>query len=72
MIRVSKPTKLKLWLVMNGIKQEWLSAQTGLPSNTVSRIVNGQTPTLRNAQKIARALGTTVDELWPLEEEEKK
>ncbi|SFV07794.1 helix-turn-helix transcriptional regulator [Alicyclobacillus macrosporangiidus] len=65
-----KPTRLKLVLVMRGLKQEWLAEQTGLPSTTVSRIVNGATPTLRNAQKIARALGVSVDDLWPLEEGE--
>ncbi|MCL6599215.1 MAG: helix-turn-helix transcriptional regulator [Alicyclobacillus macrosporangiidus] len=48
---------------MRGLKQEWLAEQTGLPSTTVSRIVNGARPTLRNAQKIARALGVSVDDL---------
>jgi transcriptional regulator with XRE-family HTH domain len=63
-------TRLKLMLVQMGIKQEWLAQKTGLKPNTISRIVNGQMPTLRNAQKIARALGTTVDALWPLEDDE--
>jgi transcriptional regulator with XRE-family HTH domain len=65
-----KPTRLKMELVMRGLKQEWLAQQTGLPSNTISKIVNGSTPTLRNAQKIAKALGMTVDDLWPLKEGE--
>lgn len=67
---MAKPTKLKMHLVLHGIKQEWLASQTRLPSNTISRIVNGQLPTLRNAQRIAKVLETTVDALWPLEEED--
>ncbi|MFB5191994.1 helix-turn-helix transcriptional regulator [Alicyclobacillus fastidiosus] len=67
---MGKPTKLKLALVHAGILQEDLMRMTGIPRNTISRIANGTVPTLRHAQKIARALGTTVDELWPLEESE--
>ncbi|WAH38635.1 helix-turn-helix transcriptional regulator [Alicyclobacillus dauci] len=64
-------TRLKKILEDNGIKQEWLANKAGLNSNTLSRVVTGRhLPTLRVAQKIARALNTTVDELWPLEEDE--
>jgi plasmid maintenance system antidote protein VapI len=65
-----KPTALKLFLVHAGVTQEWLAQQTGLQPNTISRIVNGQMPTLRNARKIAKALGTSVDVLWPPDDEE--
>ncbi|MCL6446015.1 MAG: helix-turn-helix transcriptional regulator [Alicyclobacillus sp.] len=61
---MKRPTNLKLYLVLHGIKQEWLVQKTGLPSATISRIVNGTTPSLVNALKIARALGVTVEELW--------
>ncbi|GMA50104.1 hypothetical protein GCM10025857_14610 [Alicyclobacillus contaminans] len=64
-------TRLKQLIEENGIKQEWLAQRAGVNSNTLSRIVTGRhLPTLRIAQRIARALNTTVDELWPLEEDE--
>ncbi|MCL6621391.1 MAG: helix-turn-helix transcriptional regulator [Syntrophobacterales bacterium] len=64
------PTKLKIMLVMREISQEDLARRTGIPKNTISRIVNGDIPKLVYAQKIAHALGTTVDELWPLSQED--
>jgi DNA-binding XRE family transcriptional regulator len=58
--------------VTRGIKQEWLAHQIGVPANTISRISNGKVKlTLKTAQKIARALNTTVDELSPLPKEDK-
>lgn len=61
-----KHTPLKRLLFERGIKQEWLAQQTGLPANTISRIVNGRSePTLRTARAIARVLGVSIEELWP-------
>lgn len=69
-MNVRKTTILKLELVKREMLQEDLMRITGIPRNTISRIVNGQIPTLRNAQKIADALGMTVDDLWPLKKEQ--
>lgn len=61
-------TRLKVMLAQMGVKQTWLAERAGVSPTTLSMIVNGKTlPTLRTAQKIARALGTTVDALWPPE-----
>jgi putative transcriptional regulator len=64
-------TRLKQLLDDNGIKQSWLAAKANVSTSTLNTIVNGKNlPTLRIAQKIARALDTTVDYLWPLEDED--
>ncbi|WP_206922807.1 helix-turn-helix transcriptional regulator [Alicyclobacillus suci] len=63
--------RLKKYLDEKGIKQAWLCEKVGISNTALSLIVRGKSlPNLRTAQKIARALGTTVDELWPLEEDE--
>ena len=68
-----EPTRLKQLLDSNGSKQTWLAEKAGINVNTLSKIVNGKAiPNLRTAQRIARALGKTVDDLWPLEEEERQ
>lgn len=67
---MKEPTRLKKLLDSRGTKQSWLAEKSGINANTLSMVVNGKAlPNLRTAQKIARALGTTVDELWPLEDE---
>jgi DNA-binding XRE family transcriptional regulator len=59
-------TALKLELVRRGHTTQWLSEQIEVERTTVSRWVNGtRTPKVGDAQKIARALETTVEELWP-------
>ncbi|EPZ52623.1 helix-turn-helix transcriptional regulator [Alicyclobacillus acidoterrestris] len=65
----NKQSRLKSFLEERGIKQKWLSEKAGITQGWLSKIVNGSEPKVMDAQKIARALGTTVDELWPLEEE---
>ncbi|MCF8564547.1 helix-turn-helix transcriptional regulator [Alicyclobacillus tolerans] len=58
-------TKLKRYLFENDIKNRWLAEQTGIKEQTISELVNGKRkPSLDNALKIARVLGTTVEELW--------
>lgn len=54
--------------------RDWKATQlaevTGLTRHRLSRIENGRvTPTVYDALKIARALGCTVDELFPLRNE---
>jgi len=58
-------TLLKQKILESGLKQDWISKQVGIATNTLSRIVNGKvTPDVKTALKIARVLGTTVEELW--------
>jgi DNA-binding XRE family transcriptional regulator len=62
-------TTLKQLIDENGIKQTWLAKKVGITPPALNLIANGKTlPTLRTAQKIAHILHTTVDELWPLED----
>ncbi|WP_368780753.1 helix-turn-helix transcriptional regulator [Alicyclobacillus fastidiosus] len=66
---MSEHSKLRHILDKNGIKQNWLAEQAGVNVNTLNKIVNGKAlPNLRTAQKIARALNTSIDDLWPLED----
>lgn len=66
-------SRLKSYLDAHGIKQSWLCEKTGISSTAMSLLVRGKTkPTLENAQRIARTLSTTVDDLWPLEDDEKE
>jgi transcriptional regulator with XRE-family HTH domain len=63
-------TRLQKYLEERGIKQKWLCDKTGISDSAMSLIVRGKAePTLRNARKIAKALGMTIEELWPEEEE---
>jgi DNA-binding XRE family transcriptional regulator len=41
-----------------------LSKLTGIPQSTLSQIERGGLPSLKNAVRIAAALGASVDELW--------
>jgi len=64
-------TRLKKILEESGIKQSWLAEKANVTTSALSVVVNGKSlPNLRTAQKIARALNTTVDYLWPLEDED--
>ncbi|WDL98203.1 helix-turn-helix transcriptional regulator [Alicyclobacillus sp. ALC3] len=63
-------TVLKQVLDDNGLKQTWVAKRVGVTAPALNLIVHGKTlPTLRTAQRIARLLRTSVDDLWPLEEE---
>ena len=42
-----------------------LSEASGLPVSTLSDVERGMEPKVKTAQRIAWALGRTVDELWP-------
>ncbi len=63
-------TVLKQVLDENGLKQTWVAKRVGVTAPALNLIAHGKTlPTLRTAQRIARLLRTSVDDLWPLEEE---
>lgn len=48
-----------------GLKKGWIAAQVGIAPGTLSLIVKGDSiPSLLVALKLARVLGTTVEELW--------
>ena len=48
-----------------GMTLEQLSAASGVPESTLSDIERGREPGIKVAQKIAVALISTTDELWP-------
>lgn len=66
-------TKLKVVLVEMNVKQSSLAEKIGINPTTLNMIVNGKSvPNLLTAQKIAYALETTVDYLWPYKPEEEE
>lgn len=63
-------TVLKQVIDQNGLKQTWIAKQVGVTAPALNLIAHGKTlPTLRTAQKIARLLNTSVEQLWPLEDD---
>lgn len=48
-----------------GMTLEQLSHESGVPVSTISEIEHGAEPLVTTAQRIARALLRTIDELWP-------
>lgn len=59
-----KNLKLKSKIVANGYTYEDLSKKTGISQPTIQKAVNGGNINLDTAQAIAKALNTTVDELF--------
>lgn len=58
-------TKLKKLLKQRGLKQEWLAKEARIGATALSRIVQGKaSPSLRNALRIAKALGVSVEDIW--------
>lgn len=55
------PDDLRGALAERSMSQNDLSAATNIDPGTISRYCNGLRPTLRNAAKIAEALGLVVD-----------
>ena len=47
-----------------GLDQEQLAERSGVPQGTISRIERGQTPNSGHALRLARALGSTVEDLF--------
>lgn len=53
-------------MLLKRISQEELSKRTGIQQSEISRIMNDQKDIyLKTAKKIAKALGKSVDYLWP-------
>ena len=53
-----------------GLSQTQLAKLIGVAQSTIAMIETGKiTPSLRTALKLARVLGTTVEELFPLEDD---
>lgn len=59
------PTALKLAVLHSGSYQKDVAAAAGLDPATFSRIVNGLWCDSETRQRIAAALGRTVESLWP-------
>lgn len=56
---------------VRGLRQADLVRATGISEVTISRYVNGKrVPTMSNAQKIAEALGVSVDYLFKAESQD--
>jgi len=53
-------------LLLKNIKQKDLAKMTGITENDISKIINDRKAIhLTTAKKIAKALGKSVDYLWP-------
>ncbi|MEK4968630.1 helix-turn-helix transcriptional regulator [Cytobacillus sp. FSL R7-0696] len=66
-------TKLSKWHKKTGVSQIHIAKKIGITSTAYSKIVKGETtPYVQNAIKIARALNTTVEDLWGELTEENK
>lgn len=60
-------TPLREVLKKQGRKQSWLCGETEIHPTWMTKLVNGTSlPRVDHAQKIAKALGVSVSELWPL------
>ncbi|MBM7585864.1 DNA-binding XRE family transcriptional regulator [Bacillus pakistanensis] len=57
--------KIKQYLIENGIKQNFIAEKVNISSGAISLIVRGKSiPELPTAIRLARALNTTVEDLW--------
>lgn len=56
-------------LALSGKKQTWLATKTSIPSSTLNSIINNRNDvSLRNAFKISKVLGVSIEELFSYEE----
>jgi len=63
---MTRHTALKRILLSEGRTQAWLARVTEISQADMSRIANrGMEPTRGEAERIARELGRTVDEVFP-------
>lgn len=62
---MAQPTPLKRAIFESGKRQKDIAAEVGLDEASMSRIVNGLHAGDATRQKIADALDTSVDALWP-------
>ena len=64
-------TRMKEYRAALGLTQEELAARVGVRRETIVFLEKGKyNPSLRLAHAVARALGTTVDDLFSFEDEE--
>jgi putative transcriptional regulator len=57
--------KLKLLIVERDIRQNELAKRVGISTTAMNAVVNGKSvPSLHTAIRIAREVGSTVEELW--------
>lgn len=47
-----------------GMSQRWLARKVGCGKTTISEVERGRLPNVVTAIKIARALGTSAENLW--------
>ncbi len=64
-----RKNRLRELLAEHGTPQAWLARKAGISATTMSEIVRGDVvPSLGTARKIAKALGKSIEEIWPEEE----
>lgn len=62
---MSRISPLRLAILEDGRSQKAVAKDAGIHPVTLSRIVGGASSDDDTKQKIADALGTSVDQLWP-------
>lgn len=68
---MAKHMTLKIAIMQTGMSQKEFAKKVAVNETHLSGIVNGKRPkSLEQAQRIARAVGMTVDDLWPLPDKE--
>ena len=56
--------KVKEYREYLGMSQRWLARKVGCGKTTISEVERGRLPNVVTAIKIARALGTSAENLW--------
>jgi putative transcriptional regulator len=70
MMKKKLTNKMKLFRAMNDWTQEELAQRVGVTRKTINTIENGRyTPSAYLAIMIARAFGTTVEEVFQIDED---
>ena len=70
---MSVRTRMKELRARDGLRQADLARKVGVRRETISFVENGEyNPSLLLAVKIARAFGTTVEEVFKFDEDETK
>lgn len=69
MRKVKMTNKIRFYRLKNGFTQTEVGKMLGLTDDAISNYETGRrTPNVYTALKLARVLGTTVEELFPLED----
>jgi DNA-binding XRE family transcriptional regulator len=56
---------LEAILKEQGRLKGWLAEKANVRGNTITNLIKGSEPKLKNAYKIARILGKSVYDIWP-------